>query len=65
MRRLNIQARAANGRRRAQVHHVAVRSKDGGTWRGPSEAIWLKQLLRGAPPPRESTGTRDVLVVHG
>jgi hypothetical protein len=65
MRRLNIQARAAIGRRREQVHHAAGRSKDGGIWRGPSDANWLPQRLHSAPPPRESTGTCEAHVAHG
>lgn len=67
MRRLNDQAHADNGpQRKPDWHeHEAVPSKDGWIWGGPGEAIWVMRLLHGAPPPRESTGTRDVLVVRG
>ena len=29
-------------------------ARDGGAWRGPTEAGWIDQLLHGAPLPRES-----------
>ena len=37
--------------------HEAGLSDDGGIWRGPTQAEWTKRLLRGAPPPRKSTGS--------
>jgi hypothetical protein len=46
--------------------YEAGRSQDGGIWRGPTKAAWMIRLLRGAAPPRESTGTTpDALVAHG
>jgi hypothetical protein len=29
---------------------------DGGTWRGPTYTAWMTRILRGARPPRASTG---------
>jgi hypothetical protein len=41
-------------------------SRDGGTWRGPTDAAWMTRLLGGAPRPR---GSMDIgppgLVAHG
>lgn len=42
------------GRQRYQPE--AGRSEDGGAWRGPTDAAWMTRLLRGALPPRPSTG---------
>ena len=40
--------------------------EDGGVWGGPTEAAWMKKLLRGALPPRESAGMAvGALVAHG
>ncbi len=47
-------ASARVGRQRYQPE--ASRSEDGGAWRGPTDADWMTRLLRGAPPPRASTG---------
>jgi hypothetical protein len=30
---------------------------DGGAWRGPTDEAWTARILRGAPPPRASTGS--------
>ena len=55
----------ASGRQQTRPYQVGS-SRDGGTWQGPTEAAWMKRLLRGAPPPRASTGiTPDALVAHG
>ena len=32
---------------------------DGGAWRGPSETAWTARILRGARPPKPSTGLPD------
>jgi hypothetical protein len=41
-------------------------SQDGGIWRGPTDAAWMKRILHGALAPRGSTGTAlDGLVPHG
>jgi len=29
---------------------------DGGAWRGPTEAAWTTRILRGARPPKTSSG---------
>jgi hypothetical protein len=64
MRRLNKQAHAG-GLPPNRDRHEAGLTKDGGIWRGPSEAVWMKRLLRGAPPPQQSAGAGDALVAHG
>jgi hypothetical protein len=46
----------ATGQRRTNEPATHA-SRDGGTWRGPTEAVWMTRLLRGASPPRGSTGT--------
>jgi hypothetical protein len=41
-------------------------SRDGGIWRGPSDAAWMTRLLHGAPPPRPSAAMpSEALVAHG
>jgi hypothetical protein len=40
-------------------------ARDGGQWRGPSEAPWIVQLLLGLPPPRDSAHALAGLVAHG
>ena len=45
----------ASGRQQTKRYQVGP-SHDGGIWQGPTEAVWMKRLLRGAPPPRASTG---------
>ena len=63
MRSLSDQAHAS-GRQRKERYQADL-SQDGGIWCGPAKAAWMKRLLRGAPPPQESAGTRDALVAHG
>jgi hypothetical protein len=39
---------------------------DGGAWQGPTEAAWTTRILRGARPPKPSTGIpREASVPHG
>ena len=39
---------------------------DGGTWQGPTEAAWTTRILRGARPPKPSTGIpEEASVPHG
>ena len=47
--------------------HYEVRPQDdGGTWRGPTDEAWTTRILRGARPPRASTGMpSDPFVPHG
>lgn len=40
-------------------------ARDGGPWRGLDEARWIEQLLRGAPPPRESAAPIAGPLAHG
>jgi hypothetical protein len=57
-----------------QAHEIAPErpayrvhpSVDGGVWRGPTDAAWMTRLLRGARPPRVSSGMpTEVLVGPG
>jgi hypothetical protein len=50
--------------RDANHRNAAGQSRDGEIWRGPTDAAWTKRILRGAPPPRESTGGGDPLIAR-
>jgi len=55
----------ANGLQRPKRYEVRP-LEDGGIWQGPTQAAWMTRILRGARPPRESTGSKHgVLVAHG
>ena len=55
----------AGGRPRKELSQAGF-SRDGGIWGGPTEGAWTKRLLRGAPPPQESTRVGlGALVAHG
>ena len=56
MGQLSNQAHASARVGRQRYQPEAARSEDGGAWRGPTEAAWMTRLLRGALPPRPSTG---------
>jgi hypothetical protein len=49
------------------VQRYAVRpQKDGGIWRGPTDADWMKRILRGASPPHDSSKPgHEPVVAHG
>jgi hypothetical protein len=49
-----------------RAHYDVHSQDDGGTWRGPTDAAWMTRILRGARPPRTSTGVSSSAVVpHG
>ena len=63
--RFKSQAHAMGGRRRQRDDNNAGAALDGGLWRGPGEARWIAQLLRGATPPHDSAHSLAGLVAHG
>jgi len=62
--RFKSQAQAVAGGRDKPEPDVAV-ARDGGLWRGPSEARWITQVPHGAPLPRASAHACADVVPHG
>ena len=51
-----------SGRARYRVYP----QDDGGAWQGPTDEAWATRILRGARPPRASTGMpHEPIVPHG
>lgn len=63
--RLPSRAHATGGQRHRSDDHDASSARNGGLWRGPSQARMIVQLLRGLPPPRDSAHSLARLVAHG
>ena len=40
-------------------------SRNAGNWRGPTQELWVRRLLRGAPLPRRSTGLHPGRIARG
>lgn len=65
---------AATGTANDQAHETGAErpqyrvrpQDDGGAWQGPTEAAWTTRILRGARPPKPSTGIpREASIPHG
>ena len=52
--------------RSARARYRVYPQVDGGAWQGPTDEAWATRILRGARPPRASTGLpHGTTVPHG
>jgi hypothetical protein len=63
--RLPSRAHAIGGQRHRSDDHDASSARDGGLWRGPSQARLIVQPRRGLPPPRDSAHSLARPIEHG
>ncbi len=52
--------------RSQRARYLVYPQDDGGAWQGPTDEAWAARILRGARPPRASTGLpHETIVPHG